>query len=152
MPSQNEPWRSAAYPPQRAVALPCASRTLWLIDHDPDLVARDQRDRPISEIHTLIAQLHDTIRKRTRPNPMPGSRTRKQPSLIFRFGRPQGHLCGAMQSRSLGQTVRSRGRLRNSNSLNGKIPGARSFTFSKHDCSVRVIPRRCYQICVVHGC
>ncbi|QDM14781.1 transposase [Tardiphaga sp. vice352] len=40
-----------------------------MIDHDPDLVARDQRDRPISEIHTLIAQLHDTIRKKDEAKP-----------------------------------------------------------------------------------
>src|ERR1700678_1109100 len=80
---------------------------------------------------------------------MPGSRTQKQASSHpSRRESSRTSLPCALQSRTLGQTARSKGRLRNSNLSNDKCMGARKLTFSKHDCSVQHDPRRRHQTCV----
>src|ERR1700689_2451802 len=80
---------------------------------------------------------------------MPGSRTQKQASSHpSRRESSRTSLPCALLSRTLGQTARSKGRLRNSNLSNDKCKGARKLTFSKHDCSVQHDPRRRHQTCV----
>src|ERR1700689_2657431 len=80
---------------------------------------------------------------------MPGSRTQKQASSHpSRRESSRTSLPCALLSRTLGQTARSKGRLRNSNLSNDKCMGARKLTFSKHDCSVQHDPRRRHQTCV----
>ena len=73
---------------------------------------------------------------------MPGSRTQKQASS--HPSRPESSRTSppcALRSRSLGQTAKSKRRLRNSNSSNDKCMGVQNLTFSKHDCSARRDPR-----------
>lgn len=73
---------------------------------------------------------------------MPGSRTQKQASS--HPSRPESSrtsLPCALRSRSLGQTAKSKRRLRNSNSSNDKCMGVQNLTFSKHDCSAQRDPR-----------
>src|SRR5882757_3377570 len=80
---------------------------------------------------------------------MPGSRTQKQASSHpSRRESSRISLPCALQSRTLGQTAKSKGRLRNLNLSNDKCMGARKLTFSKHDCSVQHDLRCRHQTCV----
>ena len=95
------------------------------------------------EARTLIDRFHDMIRKKDEAK-LDAWIANAKASLVSSFATGRSSrtsLPCALRSRSLGQTAKSKRRLRNSNSSNDKCMGVQNLTFSKHDCSARRDPR-----------
>ena len=119
-------------------------RDLWCLQITSRLVCR-----PLLRPRMLIDQFHDMIRKKDEAK-LDAWIAHAKASLVSSLATESLRTeppC-ARRSRSLGQTARSKRRLRNSNSSNGKCMGARKLTFSRHDCSAPPDLRRRHQICV----